>query len=168
MPDSSPTSPPPAETQSEGLNWSALIQRVSLVVVIVVVVIFGIGLLLAFSDAPVNAPRVQVIREVLTTILLLLSIIMIVAFTLLILQIIRLVSTVRHETKPILDTTRETLTQAKGSVEFVGKHVSDPIITLSAWVAGLGLLIRDLGGIRRAIQRRETPEEEAPDANPES
>ncbi|HUN07046.1 MAG TPA: hypothetical protein PLQ56_10620 [Aggregatilineales bacterium] len=89
--------------------------------------------------------------------MLLLSIVVIAALALLILQIIRLVSTIRHETKPILDTTRETLIGAKGSVEFVGKHVSEPIIRFTAWSSGLWLLIRDLGGIRRAIQRPPNP-----------
>jgi hypothetical protein len=163
MLETSAPPPPPPESTDESLNWSALIRRVSLSIAIVTLGIFLIGLYLAFSNAPVNAPRIQVIREVLTTILLLLSIVVITALALLILQIIRLVSTIRHETKPILDTTRETLIGAKGSVEFVSKHVSEPIIRFTAWSSGLWLLIRDLGGIRRAIQRHPNPIESQED-----
>lgn len=157
MLETSAPPPQPPESTDESLNWPLLIRRVSLSIALVTLGIFLIGLYLAFSNAPVNAPRIQVIREILTTILLLLSIVVIAALALLILQIIRLVSTIRHETKPILDTTRETLIGAKGSVEFVGKHVSEPIISFTAWSSGLWLLIRDLGGIRRAIQRPPNP-----------
>ncbi len=160
-----PPTTPPVESTDQSLNWSAIIRRVSIGIVLVMLLVFLIGLYLAFTDASVNALRVQVIREILTTILLMLSIIIVAALALFILQIIRLISTIRHETKPILDTTRETLVEVKGSVEFVGKHVSEPIIRLTAWSSGLWLLIRDLGGIRRAIQRRRTPPEHQEDTD---
>jgi magnesium-transporting ATPase (P-type) len=162
---SSSPRPEDAAPADENINWSRLIRWVSISLTLVVVAIFLFGLYLAFSNAPVNAPRIQVIREVLTTTLLLLSIIVVTAIALLILQIIRLVSTLRHETRPILDTTRETLSQAKGSVEFIGQQVSEPIIRVSAWSAGLGLLIRDLGGIRRALRRQEPPDTNASEAD---
>lgn len=159
------SAPPPPKSSDESLNWSFLIRRVSISIALVTLGIFLIGLYLAFSNAPVNAPRIQVIREVLTTILLLLSFVVTTSLALLILQIIRLVSTIRHETKPILDTTRDTVVEAKGSVEFVGKHVSEPIIRFTAWSSGLWLLIRDLGGIRRAIQHHPNPTEAQEDTD---
>jgi magnesium-transporting ATPase (P-type) len=161
-PRHSPGAKPPPEPDREApqpgsFNWSALIKWVSIGIVSIVVIVFIIGLVLAFTNPTINAQRLQVIREIMTTILLLLSIIILSAFALFLLQIIRLISTIRHESKSILDTTRETVTQAKGGVEFVGQQVSEPLITLGAWGAGLAILIRDLGGIRRAIQHRDSP-----------
>jgi hypothetical protein len=152
-----PASPPVTENEEpKPFSWSATIKWVALGIAVSMMVIFGIGLYFAFSNAEVNAPRIQVIREVLSSILILLSITIVTSLAVFILQIIHLVSTIRHETAPILETTQETVTQVKGTVEFVGQQVAKPIITVSAWGAAISSIIGDLGGIRRAFKKEKS------------
>lgn len=152
-----PASPPVTENEEpKPFSWSATIKWVALGIAVSMMVIFGIGLYFAFSNAEVNAPRIQVIREVLSSILILLSITIVTSLAVFILQIIHLVSTIRHETAPILEITQETVTQVKGTVEFVGQQVAKPIITVSAWGAAISSIIGDLGGICRAFKKEKS------------
>jgi len=54
--------------------------------------------------------------------------------------------------KPVLMTAQETVNTAKGTVEFVGDNAVRPIIRASAFMSGVGVVLRDVGGIRRAIR----------------
>jgi hypothetical protein len=56
---------------------------------------------------------------------------------------------------PILKNTQETVKSAKGTVEFVGHNLTEPVIRLNGFLAGISILLRELLGIRRAI-RHET------------
>jgi len=151
------TQAPPEKPADEagGSRWDA--RSVTLVVggVLggIVLVIFVLGLLLAlFSDVDATAARVQIVRDIFLIILALQSIVIVVALIVLILQISKLINLLRNEVMPILNNTQETIQSAKGTVEFVGKNVSEPITRLGGFFAGLGVLFRELFGIRRALR----------------
>lgn len=123
----------------------------------VVLVIFVIGLLLAlFSDVDATAARVQIIRDIFLIILALQSIVIVVALIVLILQVSKLINLLRNEVMPILNNTQDTLQSAKGTVEFVGKNVSEPIVKVGGFFAGLQVLFRELFGLRRALRTDKT------------
>ena len=120
----------------------------------IIVVIFGIGLLLAFSsELEITALRMQYIRNIFLVVLGFEGILIIGSIAILIIQISRLVNMVKLEVKPVLTTAQETVNTAKGTVEFVSDNSVRPIIRTSAFLSGLGVVIRDVGGIRRAIRR---------------
>ncbi len=120
----------------------------------VIVLLFVIGLLFAlFSDVQATAPRVQIIRDVFIIIMSLEFILIIGALAILILQVARIVNLLQSEVKPVLENAKETVNTAKGTVEFVGNNVSEPVVKTSAFLAGAGVFIREAGGIRRAIRR---------------
>jgi hypothetical protein len=120
----------------------------------VIVLLFVIGLLFAlFSDVQATAPRIQIIRDVFIIIMSLEFILIIGALAILILQVARIVNLLQSEVKPVLDNAKETVNSAKGTVEFVGNNVSEPVVKTSAFLAGAGVFIREAGGIRRAIRR---------------
>jgi hypothetical protein len=120
----------------------------------VIVLLFVIGLLFAlFSDVQATAPRIQIIRDVFIIIMSLEFILIIGALAVLILQVARIVNLLQSEVKPVLKNAKETVNSAKGTVEFVGNNVSEPVVKTSAFLAGAGVFIREAGGIRRAIRR---------------
>ena len=60
---------------------------------------------------------------------------------------------IQTETKPILDDAAAAAKIAKGTAEFVGDNVAEPIIKTGSFFAGLGVFLREVGGIRRALRR---------------
>jgi hypothetical protein len=154
-PASNPATPPPADEKKQG-GWT--IQRIVTIAAVglggIIVVLFVIGLLLAlFSDAEVTAARVQVIRDVFIILMALEFILIIAALAILILQVARLINLLQNEVKPVLDNTQETITTARGTVEFVSKTVARPVIATGAFLAGANVFLREFGGIRRAVRR---------------
>ena len=144
---------PPAETKSK---WT--IQRIVFLSAgalgAVIAIIFGLGLLLAFSsELEVTALRIEYIRNIFMVVLGLEGILIIGSIAVLIVQITRLVNMLKRDIKPVLTTAQETVNTAKGTVEFVGDNTVRPIIRTSAFLSGVGVVIRDVGGIRRAIRR---------------
>jgi hypothetical protein len=115
--------------------------------------IFLIGLALAvFFNVDDTSRGIQIIRDIFIIVLSLEGILIIGGLAVFVLQIARLVGLLQSEVKPVLNNTQETIQSAKGTVDFVGKNVAGPAIRVSAFLAGAGVLVRELGGIRRAIQ----------------
>jgi len=145
--------PPPAETKSK---WT--IQRIVFlsagILGAVIAIIFGVGILLAFSgELEITALRIQYIRNIFMVVIGLEGILIIGSIAILIVQITRLINMLKRDVKPVLATAQETVNTAKGTVEFVGDNTVRPIIRTSAFLSGVGVIIRDVGGIRRAIRR---------------
>lgn len=120
----------------------------------IIVLLFLIGLAFAiFSDVEATAPRIQIIRDTLVIVIVLEFIVIVGAVAILFLQVARLVLLLRTEVKPVLENAQETVNTAKGTVEFVGNNVTEPVVKVGAFMAGANVFIREVGGIRRAIRR---------------
>ncbi len=146
---------PPAEAEAKS-KWT--IQRIvflsSGVLGAIIVIIFVIGLLLAFTgELEITALRIQYIRNLFMVVIGLEGMLIIGAIAVLIVQITRLVNMVKRDVQPVLTTAQDTVNTAKGTAEFVGDNAVRPIIRTSAFMSGLGVVFRDVGGIRRAIRR---------------
>jgi hypothetical protein len=150
------TEQPAAIPATKASKWT--LQRIIVIAAAglggVIVLLFVLGLLFAlFSDVQATAPRIQIIRDVFIIIMSLEFILIIGALAVLILQVARIVNLLQSEVKPVLENAKETVNSAKGTVEFVGNNVSEPVVKTSAFLAGAGVFIREAGGIRRAIRR---------------
>ena len=120
----------------------------------VIAIIFVVGLLLAFSgELEITALRIQYIRNLFMIVIGLEGMLIIGSIAVLIVQITRLVNMLKRDVQPVLTTAQETVNTAKGTVEFVGDNTVRPIIRASAFMSGVGVVFRDVGGIRRAIKR---------------
>ena len=119
-----------------------------------IAIIFVVGLLLAFSgELEITALRVEYIRNLFMIVIGLEGLLIIGSIAVLIVQITRLVNMLKRDVQPVLTTAQETVNTAKGTVEFVGDNTVRPIIRASAFASGVGVVLRDMGGIRRAIRR---------------
>lgn len=137
-------------------RWTAgrVAKYIAAGVILLVFAIFLLGLLLALvTDAETTAARVQIVRDVFIIILAFQGILIVVALVVLILQVARLVNLVQSEMMPILRSTQETVDVARGTVEFVGSNLTEPIIRAGGFLAGTRVLLREVGGIRRAIRK---------------
>lgn len=146
------------DTQTEGekkpFSFMKFILYISIPPIIIIVVLFVGGLVLALTTDPSQtAPRIGMIRDIFIIILAFEFILVVLALVALILQVARFIATVDDEIKPIVETTKETLETVKETAQFVGKNVTQPVVSSRAFFAGLFAFLRDVGGIRRAIRR---------------
>lgn len=125
-------------------------------VIALIISVFVVGLLLALlTNVEATAPRIQIIRDIFIIILALQGILIVVALVVLIMQIARLVNLIQNEVMPILQDTQATVNTARGTVEFVGSNLTEPIVRAGGFLAGTRVLFREMGGIRRAIRQED-------------
>jgi hypothetical protein len=125
----------------------------------IIVIIFLVGLAFAlFSDVEATAARIEIIKNTFIIIMALEALLIIAALAILIVQVGRLINLLQSKAKPVLENAEKTVSSAKGTVEFVGETVTEPIIQIGTFIAGVRVLISEIGGIRRAI--RKEPESE--------
>jgi hypothetical protein len=66
----------------------------------------------------------------------------------LIVQVASLINLLQNEVRPILQATTETVNNLRGTAEFLGENVVQPVIKLNGYLAGLQRVI-ELMGIKR-------------------
>ena len=157
MSQTNPPTPPASSTETKTPSkWT--VQRIVFlsagVLGGIIAIVFVVGVLLAFSgELEVTALRIQYIRNLFMIVLAFEGILIIGAIAVLIVQVTRLINMLKRDVKPVLTTAQETVQSAKGTVDFVGDNAIRPIIRTSAFMSGLGVVLRDVGGIRRVIRR---------------
>jgi len=77
------------------------------------------------------------IRDVFIIVVALESLVIGVALVVMIVQLASLINLLRNEVRPILDATNETVNNLRGTAEFLGENVVEPVIKLNGYLAGL-------------------------------
>jgi len=85
------------------------------------------------------------LRDVFIIVVALESLIIGVALVVLILQIASLINLLQNEVRPILKATSDTVNTLRGTAEFLGENVVDPIIKLNGYLAGLSRVLEMMG-----------------------
>ena len=118
---------------------------------LVIVLSLVIAILGGISGSDGVAAAFRILRDFFIIILALQGILISVALIVLILQLSALVNLLRSEIKPIIDETRQTLTTVRGTAQFVSQNVAEPVIKVSAAVAGARAFLGELAGLRRNV-----------------
>lgn len=135
--DESPT-PPKTEQQQ---------RRIVIAIVIgIIVLLILLGLAIYFLLQP--ATPTDKIRDVFIIVVALESLIIGVALIVLIVQLASLINLLQNEVKPILTATSETVNTLRGTAEFLGENVVEPVIKLNGYLAGMSRML-ELMGIRK-------------------
>ena len=88
------------------------------------------------------------IRDVFIIVVALESLVIGVALIVLIVQMASLINLLQNEVRPILIATNETVNTLRGTVEFLGEEVIEPVMKLSGYLAGLNRML-ELMGIKK-------------------
>lgn len=88
------------------------------------------------------------LRDVFIIVMALESLLIGAALVVLIVQVASLVNLLQNEVRPILTATTETVNNLRGTAEFLGENVIEPVIKLNGYLAGLQRMI-ELMGIKR-------------------
>jgi hypothetical protein len=71
----------------------------------------------------------------------------------LMLQLAVLTNLLKNEIKPILEATQETVNTVRGTTIFVSENLTEPIMKLNSYVAGLSRIVETLNGLVSIFRR---------------
>jgi len=94
------------------------------------------------------AEQVGRIRDIFLIFMALESLLIGAALIVLIAQVASLINLLQNEVRPILQSTTETVNNLRGTAEFLGENIVQPVIKLNGYLAGLQRVI-ELMGIKR-------------------
>ena len=116
------------------------------VIIGVIILVILLGIAIFFLLQP-STPTDK-IRDVFIIIVALESLIIGVAIIVLIVQLASLINLLQNEVRPILTATNETVNNLRGTAEFLGENVVEPVIKLNGYLAGMNRVI-ELMGIKK-------------------
>ena len=85
------------------------------------------------------------IRDIFIIVVALESLIIGVALVVLIVQLASLINLLQNEVRPILKATTDTVNNLRGTAEFLGENVVEPVIKLNGYLAGLYRMLEMMG-----------------------
>lgn len=89
------------------------------------------------------------VRDIFIIVLALESLLIGAALIILVIQLAVLTNVIQNEVRPILASTKETVSTLKGTSQFISKHTVTPIISISSLLAGFRRLFEIIGFIRK-------------------
>lgn len=116
--------------------------RTVLIVVIVLLILAAIGAAI-WAMAKVEGLS-GLIRDIAIITAALVTIVIGAFLAILVFQLQSLISLLRHEVRPILDSTKQTVSTVRGTTTFVSDNVVSPMINVMSVVAGIGQTARTL------------------------
>ena len=115
----------------------------------VVALLALIGTAIYFLVRPeTDAVLVSRIRDIFLIFMALESLLIGFALVVLMIQVASLINLLQNEVRPILQATNETVNTLRGTAEFLGENVVQPVIKLNGYLAGLQRVL-ELMGIKR-------------------
>lgn len=116
---------------------------VTIIIIGVVVVLALLGVAIFFLLQP-TTPTDR-IRDVFIIIVALESLVIGVALIILVIQLASLINLLQNEVRPILTATNETVNHLRGTAEFLGENMVEPVIKLNGYLAGMNRVIELMG-----------------------
>ena len=137
--------PPPTPEELVAIREAERKQKTILASIIVgivlIVAILGVAIyFLLQPDTPTDK-----IRDVFIIVVALETLIIGVALIVLIVQLASLINLLQNEVRPILNATTDTVNTLRGTAEFLGENVVEPVIKLNGYLAGLKRMLELLG-----------------------
>ena len=119
------------------------------VIAIAVVVVALLGTAIYFLLRPETpADEVGRIRDVFIIVVGLETLVIGVALVVLLIQLASLINLLQNEVRPILQATNETVNTLRGTAEFLGESVVEPVIKLNSYLASIQRVL-ELMGLKR-------------------
>lgn len=128
--------PPPAEPDDESpqegkQSKSAVGLIIGGVIILILLIAAAVLLLMASNDTTAR------VRDVFIIFMALESLVIGVAMIILIVQLATLINLLQNELKPIIHSTNETVNTLRGTVTFLSENLSEPVIQMNAYLAGI-------------------------------
>jgi len=141
-----PQTPAPEELAAQGKQEKQMKRTMVAVVIGAVILLALLGTAIYFLLQP--ATPTDKIRDIFIIVVALESLVIGVALVVLIVQMASLINLLQNEVRPILKATTETVNNLRGTAEFLGENVVEPVIKLNGYLAGIYRML-ELMGIRK-------------------
>ena len=147
LPNPQPAPPPTPEELAAKREQEQRMNRLTIRVIAGAVVLIALlGLAIYFLLQP-GTPTDK-IRDVFIIVVSLESLVIGIALIVLIVQLASLINLLQNEVRPILKATTDTVNNLRGTAEFLGENVVEPVVKLNGYLAGLSRML-ELMGIRK-------------------
>ena len=140
--DTSPT-PTPEELAEKREQEKQMRRTIIGVIIGAIVLLVLLGLAIYFLLQP--ATPTDKIRDIFIIVVALESLIIGVALVVPIVQLASLINLLQNEVRPILKATTDTVNNLRGTAEFLGENVVEPVIKLNGYLAGLYRMLEMMG-----------------------
>jgi hypothetical protein len=141
-----PVTPEPERTPEQIEKEKQMKRMMAGAIIGGIVLLVLLGLAIFFLLQP--ATPTDKIRDVFIIVVALESLVIGVALIVLVVQLASLINLLQNEVRPILKATNETVNNLRGTAEFLGENMVEPVIKLNGYMAGLNRML-ELMGIRR-------------------
>lgn len=137
--------PPPTPEELAAIQEAERKQKmiIASVTAAIVLILVLLGVAIYFLLQP-GTPTDR-IRDVFIIVVALESLVIGVALIVLIVQLASLINLLQNEIRPILNATTETVNTLRGTAEFLGENVVEPVIKLNGYLAGLKRMLELMG-----------------------
>jgi hypothetical protein len=132
-----------AEKREQEKQTKQMVIGITVGVIIILAFLVGGVIYLLQPASPTDK-----IRDVFIIVVALESLVIGVALIVLVVQLASLINLLQNEVKPILKATTDTVNNLRGTAEFLGENVVEPVIKLNGYLAGLHRML-ELMGIRK-------------------
>ena len=142
-----PSREPALEPTPEQIEQEKKMKRMMTMVIIgavILLILLGVAIYLLLQPATPT----DKIRDIFIIVVALESLVIGVALVVLIVQIAGLINLLQNEVRPILKATNDTVNNLRGTAEFLGENVVEPVIKLNGYLAGLNRML-ELMGIKK-------------------
>jgi ABC-type dipeptide/oligopeptide/nickel transport system permease component len=112
-------------------------------IVVVIVILVGLGLAVYALLQP-GTPTDR-IRDIFIIIVSLETLVIGVALVVLLIQLASLINLLQNEVRPIIQATNETINTLRGTAEFLGESVVEPVIKLNGYLASIQRVLELMG-----------------------
>lgn len=123
--------PGAAERRRRLILAAAIVGGLALIAAVVLAVIFLIG----------HPAATETVRDIFIIVMAIESLVIGAALVVLIVQVAQLTNLLRHEIRPILESTSETANTLRGTTVFLSESLVEPVIKLGGYVAFLQRLV---------------------------
>jgi hypothetical protein len=135
---------PQSETTSTNPEADARTKRIVTIAIIVVIVILAFLIFAIYYLLQPGSPTDR-IRDVFIIVVALESLVIGAALIILIIQLASLINLLQNEVRPILKSTSDTVNNLRGTAEFLGENMVEPVIKLNGYLAGMSRVIELMG-----------------------
>ena len=116
---------------------------IAAVIAAVIVILIGLGFAVYALLQP-GTPTDR-IRDIFIIIVSLETLVIGVALVILLVQLASLINLLQNEVRPILQATNETINTLRGTAEFLGESVVEPVIKLNGYLASIQRVLELMG-----------------------
>jgi len=140
-----PETPEPTALEEAAQREAERRQRTIAITAIIFLVVLIAGIVAAVIGLLQPNTPTEKIRDIFIIFMALESLLIGTALIILIVQFASLINLLQNEVRPILDATNETVNHLRGTAEFLGENVVEPVIKLNGYLAGMQRMLELLG-----------------------